>query len=83
MSTPSLFPEDPRIELHITLDRSREQITFDGRPKQTGKNWRTGPCGWVTDYSDGESRGKPKIWKGKMNPAIDISIRFTFWDRVI
>ncbi|HEX6563286.1 MAG TPA: hypothetical protein VF020_03325 [Chthoniobacterales bacterium] len=29
MSTFSLFPEDPRIELQVTLDWSKQQITFD------------------------------------------------------
>lgn len=34
MSTLPLFPEDPSIELHVTLDWSKQQITFDWR--QTG-----------------------------------------------
>jgi hypothetical protein len=29
MSTPSLFPEERRIELHVTLDWSKQRITFD------------------------------------------------------
>jgi SNF2 family DNA or RNA helicase len=29
MSTPSLFPEEHRIELHVTLDWSKQRITFD------------------------------------------------------
>jgi SNF2 family DNA or RNA helicase len=29
MSTPSLFPEERRVELHVTLDWSKQRITFD------------------------------------------------------
>jgi hypothetical protein len=34
MSTLPLFPEERRIELHVTLDWSKQRITFDWfRPK--------------------------------------------------
>ena len=48
MSTPSLFPEDSRIELHITLDWSKERITFDWRPHQTDKKLAHGAV-WVAN----------------------------------
>src|ERR1700758_5553827 len=48
MSTQSLFSEDPRIELHITLDWSKERITFDWRPYQTDKKLAHGAV-WVAN----------------------------------
>lgn len=47
MSTPSLFPEDPRIELYVTLDWSKQQITFDWRQTGTDKKLAHGAV-WVT-----------------------------------
>jgi hypothetical protein len=35
MSTPSLFPEDPRITLQVTLDFPKQRITFDWMPYQS------------------------------------------------
>jgi SNF2 family DNA or RNA helicase len=47
MTTASLFPEDPRVELQVTLDWSKQQITFDW--KQTGLNKKLGHAAvWVT-----------------------------------
>jgi SNF2 family DNA or RNA helicase len=46
MSTPSLFPEDPRIELRVTLDWSKGQITFDWLPYETSKKLAHGAV-WV------------------------------------
>jgi hypothetical protein len=37
MSTPSLFPDDPRIELQVTLDFAKQRITFDWRPYHSDK----------------------------------------------
>jgi SNF2 family DNA or RNA helicase len=48
MSTLPLFPEGPRIELHITLDWSKQRITFDWRPYQTDKKLAHGAV-WVTN----------------------------------
>lgn len=48
MSTPSLFPEEPRIELHVTLDWSKQRITFDWRPYHTDKKLGHGAV-WVSD----------------------------------
>ena len=47
MSTFLLFPEDPRIELQVTLDWSKQQITFDW--KQIDPDKKLGHCAiWVT-----------------------------------
>jgi SNF2 family DNA or RNA helicase len=47
VSTPFLFPEDPKIELQVTLDWSKQQITFDWR--QTGADKKLGHGAvWVT-----------------------------------
>ena len=48
MSTFSLFPEDPRIELQVTLDWSKQQITFDWKQLDLGKKMGHGAV-WVTD----------------------------------
>jgi superfamily II DNA or RNA helicase len=48
MSTPSLFQDDPRIELNITLDWSKEQITFDWLLHHTDKKLAHGAV-WVAD----------------------------------
>jgi len=48
MSTQSLLPEDPRIELQITLDWSKGRITFDWRPYQTEKKVAHGAV-WVAN----------------------------------
>jgi superfamily II DNA or RNA helicase len=48
MSTPSLFQDDPRIELNITLDWSKEQITFDWLSHHTDKKLAHGAV-WVAD----------------------------------
>jgi hypothetical protein len=48
MSTQPLFPEDPRIELHVTLDWSKQRITFDWKPYQTDKKLAHGAV-WVAD----------------------------------
>ena len=48
MSTPSLFPEDPSIELHITLDWSKERITFDWKSHQVDKKLAHGAV-WVAN----------------------------------
>ena len=48
MSTPSLFPEDRRIELHVTLDWCKQRITFDWRPYHTDKKLAHGAV-WVAD----------------------------------
>jgi SNF2 family DNA or RNA helicase len=37
MNTLPLFPEETRIELHITLDWSKQRITFDWLPHSGGK----------------------------------------------
>jgi SNF2 family DNA or RNA helicase len=47
MITPSLFPEDSRIELHVTLDWSKERITFDWLPYRAAKKLAHGTV-WVT-----------------------------------
>ena len=47
MRTPSLFPEDPRIELRVTLDWSKGQITFDWLPSQAERKLAHGAV-WVT-----------------------------------
>ena len=48
MSTFSLFPEDPRIELQVTLDWSKQQITFDWKQIDLDKKLGHGAV-WVTD----------------------------------
>ena len=48
MSTPSLFPEDPSIELHITLDWSKGRITFDWKSNQVDKKLAHGAV-WVAN----------------------------------
>ena len=47
MSTFSLFPDDPRIELQVTLDWSKQQITFDWRQIDLEKKLGHGAV-WVT-----------------------------------
>jgi hypothetical protein len=47
MSTFSLFPEDPRIELQVTLDWSKQQITFDWKQSALDKKLGHGAV-WVT-----------------------------------
>lgn len=47
MSTFSLFPEDPRIELQVTLDWSKQQITFDWKQNDLDKKLGHGAV-WVT-----------------------------------
>ena len=47
MITPSLFPEDSRIGLHVTLDWSKERITFDWLPHHGDKKLAHGAV-WVT-----------------------------------
>jgi superfamily II DNA or RNA helicase len=47
MSTFSLFPEDPRIELQVTLDWSKQQITFDWKQIDLDKKLGHGAV-WVT-----------------------------------
>ncbi|HYZ71780.1 MAG TPA: hypothetical protein VE641_01800, partial [Chthoniobacterales bacterium] len=47
MSTFSLFPDDPRIELQVTLDWSKQQITFDWRQIDLDKKLGHGAV-WVT-----------------------------------
>ncbi|MBV8224538.1 MAG: DEAD/DEAH box helicase [Verrucomicrobia bacterium] len=47
MSTFSLFPEDPRIELQVTLDWSKQQITFDWKQIDLEKKLGHGAV-WVT-----------------------------------
>jgi len=47
MSTLSLFPEDPRIELQVTLDWSKQQITFDWKQTDPDKKLGHGAV-WVT-----------------------------------
>jgi len=34
-----LFPEERRIELHVTLDWSKQRTTFDWFLYHTDKNW--------------------------------------------
>jgi SNF2 family DNA or RNA helicase len=46
MSTPSLFPEERRIELHVTLDWSKQRITFDWVRYDTDKKLAHGAV-WV------------------------------------
>lgn len=47
MSTLSLFPEDPRIELQVMLDWSKQQITFDWKQIDLDKKLGHGAV-WVT-----------------------------------
>jgi SNF2 family DNA or RNA helicase len=47
MITPSLFPEDAKVELHVTLDWSKQRITFDWLPQHSGKKLAHGAV-WVT-----------------------------------
>src|SRR5258707_4478910 len=47
MSTFSLFPEDPRIELQVTLDWPKQQITFDWKQIELDKKLGHGAV-WVT-----------------------------------
>ena len=47
MSTFLLFPEDPRIELQVTLDWSKQQITFDWKQIDLDKKLGHGAV-WVT-----------------------------------
>src|SRR6266404_1793132 len=46
MSTPPLFPEERRIELHVTLDWSKQRITFDWFRYHTDKKLAHGAV-WV------------------------------------
>jgi SNF2 family DNA or RNA helicase len=48
MSTPSLFPEERTIELHVTLDWSKQRITFDWLWHNTDKKLAHGAV-WVAD----------------------------------
>ena len=48
MTTETLFPEGPRIELQVTLDWSKQRITFDWKPYQTDKKMAHGAV-WVAD----------------------------------
>jgi superfamily II DNA or RNA helicase len=48
MSTPSLFPDEPRIELYVMLDWSKQRITFDWRPYRTDRKLGHGAV-WVAD----------------------------------
>ena len=48
MSTPSLFPDDPRIELQVTLDFAKQRITFDWRPYRSDKKLAHGAV-WVAN----------------------------------
>jgi hypothetical protein len=48
MTTQPLFTEGPRIELHVTLDWSKQRITFDWKPYQTDKKLAHGAV-WVAD----------------------------------
>jgi SNF2 family DNA or RNA helicase len=47
MKTPSLFPEEVRLDLHITLDWSKQRITFDWLPHDAGKKLAHGAV-WVS-----------------------------------
>jgi SNF2 family DNA or RNA helicase len=79
MSTPSLFQDDPRIELHVTLDWSKERITFDWLPYHADKKLAHGAV-WVTDgvlrwriTGDGE----PDNFDSLIEPlAIEAAIRY-------
>jgi len=48
MSTPSLFQDDPRIELNITLEWSKRRITFDWLVRHTDKKLAHGAV-WAAD----------------------------------
>ena len=79
MSTPSLFPEDRRIELHVTLDWCKQRIVFDWRPYHTDKKLAHGAV-WVADEilqwritGDGE----PDNFDCPIDPlSIEVALRF-------
>jgi hypothetical protein len=79
MRTPSLFPEDRRIELHVTLDWSKQRTIFDWRPYHSDEKLAHGAV-WVADEmlqwritGDGE----PDNFNCPIDPlSIEVALRF-------
>jgi SNF2 family DNA or RNA helicase len=65
MTTLPLFPDAPRIELHITLDWSKQQITFDWKLYRTEKKLAHGAVRLVD-----QSLQWRITWEGKVDSFV-------------